>query len=333
MPSEVGQAAVNQTDSPFTNHRSPFTIRGESMPSLLRTWLQLFRAPNLFTVPGDPFAGYLLASYGATEPNLFFPLVASICFYAGGLLLNDSADLREDLTERPQRPLPSGDASTIAVNVVMGLLFVAALMLCLRAGPWTLGVGGILFVAILSYNLGCKQLPVVGALNMGLCRGLSVLLGATAVPHGELSIPLMIHGRLNHLVVAVLLVTFYIAAVTNLARFETKDAAPGLARWLPAIVLAAGWMFFFPMVGGPNRAPTFALFLLAFLLSAHAGWESWRQPQTPLPAVIGKLIRLLLVLQAAFCAATGPGLGSLSAALLILCWPLSRAVGQRFYGS
>jgi 4-hydroxybenzoate polyprenyltransferase len=303
------------------------------MPSLLRTWLQLFRAPNLFTVPGEPLAGYLLASYGAVEPKLFLPLVASVCLYAGGLLLNDLVDLREDLAERPQRPLPSGAASWIAVNVVMGLLFLGALALCLVAGRWTLGVGVALLGAILSYNLGNKRLPVVGALNMGLCRGLSVLLGATAVPHGELSVPLMLNGRLDHLVVALLFVTFYIAAITHLARFETKNTAPAFARWLPAVVMLAGWMTFFPMVGGPNRAPTFALFLLGFVLSAHAGWELSRQPQTPLPAVIGKLIRLLLVLQAAFCAATGPGLGSLSAALLILCWPLSRAVGQRFYGS
>jgi hypothetical protein len=143
----------------------------------------------------------------------------------------------------------------------------------------------------------------------------------------------MMHGRLDHLVVALLFVTLYIAAVTHLARFETTNTAPALARWLPAAVMVAGWMTFFPMVGGPNRAPTFVLFLLGFVLSVHAGWELSRQPQTPLPAVIGKLIRLLLVLQAAFCAATGPGLGSLSAALLILCWPLSRAMGQRFYGS
>ena len=303
------------------------------MPSLLRTWLQLFRAPNLFTVPGDPLAGYLLASYGAVEPNLFLPLVASVCLYAGGLLLNDLVDLREDLAERPQRPLPSGAASRIAVGAVMGLLFLAALALCRLAGTWTLGVGAVLLGAILSYNLGCKRLPMVGAVNMGLCRGLSVLLGATAVPHGELSIPLMMHGRLDHLVAAVAIVLLYIAAVTNLARFETKGAAPVFARWLPANVMIVGWAMFFPMVGGPNRAPTFALFLLAFLLSAHAGWELSRQPQTPLPAVIGKLIRLLLVLQAAFCAATGPGLGSISAALLVLSWPLSRAVGQRFYGS
>jgi hypothetical protein len=286
---------VNQSDSPFTNQQSPVSIRGESMASLFRTWLQLFRAPNLFTVPGDPLAGYLLAAYGAVEPTLFLPLAASLCFYAGGLLLNDLVDLREDLAERPQRPLPSGAASRVTVGMFMAFLFLGALALCLLAGASSLGVGGVLLGAILTYNLRGKEQPVFGAFTMGLCRGLSILLGATAVPHGELSIPLMMHGRLNHLVL--------------------------------------GWITFFPMVGGPNRAPTFALFLLAFVLSVQVGWELSRQPQAPLPAAIGKLIRLLLILQAAFCAATGPGLGSLSAALLILCWPLSRAISQRFYAS
>jgi 4-hydroxybenzoate polyprenyltransferase len=324
---------VNQSDSPFTNQQSPVSIRGESMASLFRTWLQLFRAPNLFTVPGDPLAGYLLAAYGAVEPTLFLPLAASLCFYAGGLLLNDLVDLREDLAERPQRPLPSGAASRVTVGMFMALLFLGALALCLLAGASSLGVGGVLLGAILTYNLRGKEQPVFGAFTMGLCRGLSILLGATAVPHGELSIPLMMHGRLNHLVVAFLFVTFYIAAVTHLARYETKALAPGFARWLPAVVMVLGWITFFPMVGGPNRAPTFALFLLAFVLSVQVGWELSRQPQAPLPAAIGKLIRLLLILQAAFCAATGPGLGSLSAALLILCWPLSRAISQRFYAS
>ena len=61
------------------------------MPPLLRTWLQLLRAPNLFTVPGDPLAGYLLACYGAVEPRVLLPVFASLCFYSSGLLVNDLA--------------------------------------------------------------------------------------------------------------------------------------------------------------------------------------------------------------------------------------------------
>ena len=303
------------------------------MPSKLRTWLQLFRAPNLFTVPGDPLAGYLLASYGAFEPLVFLTVAASLCFYAGGLLLNDLADLAEDRAERPGRPLPSGAASRAAVIVAMLALAAGGLALCAKAGTWTLGTGAVLLLAVVSYNMGNKRVPVLGALNMGLCRGLSVLLGATAVPHGDLSIRLMLAGRLDHLAIAFVLVTLYIAAVTNLARFETKAAAPGFAKWLPAAALAAGGVKFLPLVSGANRTSTFALFLLAFFASAQAAWELAREPQRPLPPMIGKMIRLLIVVQAAFCAATGNIAGSLAAALLIVLWPVSRAVGRRFYAS
>ncbi|MEA3189035.1 MAG: hypothetical protein QOD99_2865, partial [Chthoniobacter sp.] len=72
----------------------------------LRTWLQLFRAPNLFTVPGDPLAGYLLVVRGSFNGAVLPAIGASICFYAAGLLMNDLADFAEDRRERPERPLP-----------------------------------------------------------------------------------------------------------------------------------------------------------------------------------------------------------------------------------
>ena len=300
---------------------------------MLRTWLQLFRAPNLFTVPGDPLAGYLLACYGAVEPRIFLPLAASLFFYAAGLLLNDLADLAEDRAERPARPLPSGAASPVAVGVVMVLLAIGGLALCFMVNGWALGVGTTLLFAIVSYNLGGKRAPVFGAINMGLCRGLSLLLGATAVPHGDLSIRLMLHRRLDHLTIAFLLVTLYIAAITNLARFETKSAAPGIAKWLPAAVIAGGAVSFLRLIHGANRNSTVTLFILAFVVSAHAGWQLVSQPQRPLPPMIGRFIRLLLVVQAAFCAAAGGIVGSAAAAFLIILWPVSRAVGKRFYAS
>ena len=104
-------------------------------PSAIRTWLQLFRAPNLFTVPGDPLAGYVLASYGAFESDVFYAVGASVCFYAAGLLDNDLADLAEDRVERPFRPLPSGAAKPLTVALVAAVLTGAGLLL---AGKQTL---------------------------------------------------------------------------------------------------------------------------------------------------------------------------------------------------
>src|SRR5271168_4002552 len=97
--------------------------------SPLHTWLQLFRAPNLFTVPGDPLAGFLLASAGAGvfHPAIAAIILASLLFYGFGLLLNDLMDLCEDCAERPSRPLPSGAVNPKVVWVVAIFVAVAAL--------------------------------------------------------------------------------------------------------------------------------------------------------------------------------------------------------------
>ena len=78
------------------------------MPKKLRAWLQLFRVPNLLTVPGDPLAGFLIAAGGRLDSRAACAVVASLAFYAAGLAMNDLADFAEDTRERPKRPLPSG---------------------------------------------------------------------------------------------------------------------------------------------------------------------------------------------------------------------------------
>ena len=59
--------------------------------SKLWAWLQLFRVPNLLTVPGDAMAGFLLAQaagLSAARPHLRMALAAavSLLIYAAGLL-------------------------------------------------------------------------------------------------------------------------------------------------------------------------------------------------------------------------------------------------------
>jgi len=143
----------------------------------VRTWLQLLRAPNLFTVPGDSVAGYLLASGGHADALTAAMAFASLCFYGYGLLLNDIADLDEDRRERPERPLPKGMASVGTARLVAIALAVLALIPCANR-PGTLSVGILLVAIIATYNIWSKRIAILGPLNMGLCRGLSFLLGA-----------------------------------------------------------------------------------------------------------------------------------------------------------
>ena len=303
------------------------------MPTKLRTWLQLFRAPNLFTVPGDPLAGYVLASYGAFYPAVWLAVGASLCRYAAGLLDNDLADLREDRAERPQRPLPSGAAQPRTVAFVAAFLTGLGLLLAGMLGTPALTVAAGLVVTVATYNHFTKHLPVIGALNMGLCRGLSVLLGAAAAPHSDLLWRLLALGRLNHLLIAVGLVTLFIAAVTHLARFETKAASPPSAKWLPVIVLLAGSVLFLTQLYSTTFWSAAAIFAVAVVSAFTAALKLSGDPHAPVPPVIGQFIRLLLLLQTAFCAAAGSVESSLAAAALLIAWPISRAVSKRFYAS
>jgi 4-hydroxybenzoate polyprenyltransferase len=302
-------------------------------PSPLRTWLQLLRAPNLLTVPGDPVAGYLLACFGVVEDKLWTAIGASLCFYAGGLLLNDLVDIHEDRRERPNRPLPSGAARAPVVAAALGALFGLALYLCWRIDRITFATGGALLFAICLYNCTTKRLPIIGAVNMGACRGLSMLLGATAVAHGELTYQLIGFGRLDHLVGAVAIVIAYIAAVTHLARYETRAAVPASAKWLPVALLIGGAAWFLWPLNPTSQTASTPLFVIGIVSAFQTALRLVRDPGASVPPEIGKLIRLLLLIQAAFCAAVGGLEGSLAAGLLVLLWPLSRLLGRWFYAS
>lgn len=297
--------------------------------SRLRTWLQLFRAPNLFTVPGDPIAGFMLANYGVISLDVLPAIGASLCFYAAGLLDNDLADFAEDRAERPDRPLPSGRAHVGVVSAVAAALFLLGLWLCYLVGKPTLGIGLLTVLAVLAYNHGIKRIPVLGALNMGACRGLSLLLGAAAAPAAMIP---------REAIAAAILSGSYIAAVTNLARFETKKSAPPNAKYLPATVLfvAIFTTLTWDQIGLRNDRVIAAiaitsLLTIAFALATRIALVL-RNPEVPLPPMIGKFIRLLLVLQAAFIVHTG-GLGLIVAVLILALWPISRAASRRFYAS
>src|SRR6476659_4451580 len=136
----------------------------------LRPWLQLLRARNLFTVPVDPIAGFLLATLGVLSGRVVFAVAASLCLYSAGLILNDLCDLEEDRRERPNRPLPSGAVGMSGAwigAVALALAGVGALVIA--AGWRGLLVSLALLIAIVSYNSFTKRLPVIGALNMGFC--------------------------------------------------------------------------------------------------------------------------------------------------------------------
>ncbi len=280
-------------------------------------WLRLLRLPNLLTVPGDPLAGYLLAA-GATaqigEPVIGAMLV-SLLLYAAGLLMNDLMDVPTDVRERPWRPLPSQQVAMTTASTVALVCVVLALLLARSLGRAPLLAASALVAAICLYNLLLKR-TWAGPWAMGLCRGASVLLGASLV---EWSHPGALAGAAG--------VTIYIAAVTRIARREVQRA-PGLVEAaLPvlALLLTMGLLFQLGPAPGGGQGRIGMAYFLAVSLAGLAAWRMRVGGVREVPPMIGLLISVLLPFQSALCLASGASLPAMLAGLaLLLLWPVNR---------
>jgi 4-hydroxybenzoate polyprenyltransferase len=288
-------------------------------------WLALIRPPNIPTVPGDPLAGFMLAASSDAAFWKALPCVAaSVLLYMAGLVWNDCADYEKDRKERPDRPLPAGHVSRRAAALTGVGLAASGIGVSGFSGPATVVVAVVLAGLIVCYDFGSKRSRAAGSVNMGLCRGASLLLGASAAGVHALCRPPVVAAAAG--------ITAYISAVTLIASRETRKGAVGVVRYVP--VLACGVCLAVVLeLGG-------ALTFLPLALSAAAILRAWqcgsRLGGSPEPEVIsftiGVFLRALLLMHAAFCALT-PGPGYIAAGLLLLLWPASAVLAKRFYAS
>jgi hypothetical protein len=329
--------------------------------SKVRAWLQLFRVPNLLTVPGDPLAGFLLATGGRLDERVVPAVLACICLYLAGLVMNDLADHKEDAAERPNRPLPSGAVPRAAAIIVTGNLIIFGLGFAAVAGPPVALMAVGVLLGVILYDFLTKRIAVVGAITMGACRGMSVLVGAAAGlgPDRELlslgavlyptwtafSTPFLALSPVGQRLFVfalggALIIAVYIAAVTNLARHETRTVIPKLARWLPLAALFFGYILLKQATGPLLRDPSPTVWVIALVMGAALTTQIVKEPPPPLPPRIGGFIRILPVMQAALCVApTVAGrfpktLESLICAFVLLAMvPLHAWLARKFYAS
>jgi 4-hydroxybenzoate polyprenyltransferase len=300
----------------------------------LKAWSQLLRLPNLFTVPGDPLAGFSLAcaaSQGLDCWISFQPYgvsLASLLFYCSGLLQNDYFDRQEDFRDRPYRPIPSGRVQPGTVILVSSLFALAGTITAFSLGTATGFTALVLMAVITLYNRWAKRIQVAGPLTMGLCRGLSLLLGASAFGGQAMVTP--------GVVVSAIALTLFIAAVTHIAAGETAAYTSGEMRWAPLATVVA-WFIGLHLILKPSAL--FSLLIFVALSAAAAFWTfrcgSFLTSNAPPPVIqktIGQFIRGLLLIQATMIALSGPSTGAL-VVILLLALPLSQAVAKRFYAS
>jgi 4-hydroxybenzoate polyprenyltransferase len=164
---------------------------------VLKQYLLLIRLPNLFTAPANVLSGYFAVSFALNttisighhvDPlapshilQLCLLILSSILLYISGIVMNDYFDIKTDLKERPERPLPSGMVSTRRALLIALACMVSGNLAAFCASTISLLVSVLLSTVIFAYNFKLKNATsyLVGPITMGVARAVNAVLGAS----------------------------------------------------------------------------------------------------------------------------------------------------------
>lgn len=287
------------------------------------------RLANIVTAVSDILAGIAIAGY-ITNTNwgqidwrpVILLILSTIGLYGGGVVFNDVFDAELDQVERPERPIPSGlIRKEAAASFAMLLLLLGVQQAYFVhpegfASPTTLLAIATALAAVV-YDKWGKHHEFFGPLNMGLCRGLNLLLGVSILPAA-----LSQYWYLSFVPIV------YIAAITMVSRGEVhggKRTTLFGAAALYSLVIAA-----ILVVAVINHHSLYALvFLLLFALMIFPPLrKAMRNPVGPL---IGKAVKAGVIALILMNAAWAAAVGSLYLALVILLLlPLSLWLAKAF---
>lgn len=286
-------------------------------------FLRLTRPANVVTSVSDVLAGIAISGVllETDYANIFLQIIllciATIGLYGGGVVFNDVFDAALDRSERPERPIPSGVISLKEASALGTLL----LLIGIGMAMWVSLISGLISISIaiaaLVYNRWGKHHSFIGPLNMGLCRGLNLLLGISIVTSAI--------GQWWFLAFVPII---YIAAITMVSRGEVHGGSKKtlyFAAILYSIVIAA--ILFFTV---KEKIQWWALiFLIAFAWMIFTALL--KAIRKPLPANIGKAVKAgvlaLILMNASWAAAFG---FIYLAFVIILLLPLSLWLAKLF---
>ena len=305
-----------------------------------KAWLGLLRVSVLFTVPGDPIAGYLLSTClrgGKISSVIFLPVVISLLIYCAGLLGNDYFDIEEDRRFRPSRPLAAGLIAPRIALIVAILLTIDAVVLAWLEGVALGLTASLLAVIVWGYNAGLKRIALLSPILMGSCRAMSFLLGAIAAVGFHLSAMVIF--------VAVGLAT-YVSAVSYIAAGETssektnhKASLPGIALliWLGGVGFFSRRYASFELISIWTDIPLLILASIIVIIVFHWGFCVWKDSAASVKQqAIGSWLRALILMQSwmvwwGFALSASQQYVYLAFAIaLVLAWPISAILAKRF---
>jgi len=235
----------------------------------LLVFLRLTRPANIVTSVADVLAGIAISGYflGAGQELLpvFLLCLSSIGLYGGGIVFNDVFDAELDKIERPERAIPSGAVSIREAVILGSVLLATGLLAAFAFSVWSGLIAFLILVFALIYDKFGKHHPFLGPLNMGLCRGLNLLLGISILSnslHNQYYmglIPLIyifpitmisqgeVHGsNRNKLYTGALLYLIVIGSILYFAYLQQQ------MLYAVLFLIAFAWMIFKPLVAAIN---------------------------------------------------------------------------------
>jgi 4-hydroxybenzoate polyprenyltransferase len=291
---------------------------GEAISVQIKPYLQLVRAPAVFSAVSNIIAAQLIVTGGVLQWRTTTLLTAiSVCLYTGGFVLNDCFDYEQDRLERPYRPLPSGQVSLGSARVLAAALLASAVFMSFFLGAVQVGIVGLLVALIAIYDVLAKD-KAVGNLVMGACRYMNWLLGLSTAGLG-----------LTVLLIPVPVFT-YVASLTALSRTETGKRGHAIPVSV-YIGLVASVVTFLALILSGILVNVWSLLLLVpavwlllvRILQLHRYWSPGKAQQT-----VGMMIFGIIPLDAILVCAAGPWWGSIVVIVLLLP---ARYIGRALY--
>jgi 4-hydroxybenzoate polyprenyltransferase len=287
------------------------------MPKSLINYLQLMRAPAVFTAISNILAAHLIVTNGNIQwLNLTILMLASAALYLAGMILNDCFDYQEDARERPNRPLPAGRIALKTAWSLGWLLLGSGVILASLVGFQQLTIAIVLSAFIIIYNGYAKQ-TLIGTTVMGGCRYLNWLLGLSVLPLQStqfiLALPIFI----------------YVAALTLLSIDETSATKKNYLVFSFIIMLLGSFLLLFIQLAITKSTLVGPIVLLGlFMLIANRMLKTY---QNFTPAQIQKTIKFLVMgiipLDALLVLSSNHFLGAVVVlSLLAPSWLLARSI-------
>lgn len=284
--------------------------------------IRLMRPANIVTSVADVLAGITISGFFSryeTNANQELPVIllciSTIGLYGGGVVFNDVFDAALDAVERPERPIPSGLVTQKQASVLGILLLFVGIASALLAGPAPAVISISISAAALIYDKWGKHHSILGPLNMGICRGLNLLLGISILTQS-----------LSSWWFLAMIPVVYIASITMISRGEVHGGGkPLLYAAFLLYLLVIGCVLYFAWTK-QTILPTMLFLLLFGWMIFKPLFSAIRQPSGK---NIGKAVKAgviaLIILDASLTAAFDSLFMALGILLLLpVSWGLSR---------